>query len=130
MESLAAVETNTLSQQVLEYALNTDGLDTSDTTGVSYLQYRADTDAVASWLATTARKCGFPVDLLTSSPKCQTHQQQSSQRLKGKTRKQARATADDTGVTLSTPGAFKLPTFTIAAKEFVSLAAYVAAATR
>ncbi|EEH41276.2 hypothetical protein PAAG_03562 [Paracoccidioides lutzii Pb01] len=90
MESLAAVETNTLSQQVLEYTLNTDGLDTSGTTGMYT-----------------------------------THQQQQFlQQLKGKAQKQAHTTANDTGVSLSTPGASKLLMFIIAAKEFSTPVAY------
>lgn len=31
-----------------------------------YQQYKLDTDSVASWLATTARACGYPTDLFTS----------------------------------------------------------------
>jgi hypothetical protein len=58
----------------------------------SYLQYKSDTDAVASWLATTAKKCGYPQDLVTSSNP-EDKQQRSSQRLKGKARKMARDAA-------------------------------------
>jgi hypothetical protein len=32
----------------------------------SYKQYKEDTDAVATWLATTAKKCGYAVDLLVN----------------------------------------------------------------
>lgn len=31
-----------------------------------YKQYKQDTDSVASWLATTAKACGYPADLFTS----------------------------------------------------------------
>ncbi|POS76706.1 hypothetical protein DHEL01_v204908 [Diaporthe helianthi] len=31
-----------------------------------YQQYKQDTDSVASWLASTAKDCGYPADLLTS----------------------------------------------------------------
>lgn len=31
-----------------------------------YQQYKKDTDSVASWLATTAKACGYPADLLTT----------------------------------------------------------------
>lgn len=29
-----------------------------------YQQYKQDTDSVASWLASTAKACGYPADLL------------------------------------------------------------------
>ena len=51
----------------------------------SYLQYKSDTDTVASWLANTAIKCGYPADLLTKGKQ----KPQASGRLKGKARKLA-----------------------------------------
>lgn len=101
----------------------------SDLFTSSYLQYKADTDAVASWLARTAMKLGYSVDLVAADKPEQKQQQQHppSQRLKGKARKmakqgmpapQARAQQE----TLQK----KLPKYTIAVKDFVSLADYIA----
>ncbi|VUC31970.1 unnamed protein product [Clonostachys rosea] len=61
-----------------------------------YRQYKKDTDSVASWLASTARQHGYPLDLLptdqgnTSTPK-------STRRLKGKARRESRNAAPKTG---------------------------------
>lgn len=76
----------------------------------SYLQYKLDTDNVASWLARTAKKCGYAADLLKVKPmparasetQFRPTQQSTSQqpqpavkvgggRLKGKARKIAKA---------------------------------------
>lgn len=86
----------------------------------SYLQYKTDTDTVASWLAATARKCGYAVDLLT---KGQTKSAAGSGRLKGKARKQARSKETSTS---SAPKP-SLPTYTIAVKDFTTLADFIAA---
>ncbi|KAL4970641.1 uncharacterized protein BDV14DRAFT_54 [Aspergillus stella-maris] len=92
----------------------------------SYLKYKADTNAVATWLVATARKCGFPVDTLgapaTGTPPTQA---QPSKRLKGKARKAAR----NTGTAPTPPGNSGAPKHTLAIKDFVGLADYIAAAT-
>ncbi|EYE92270.1 uncharacterized protein EURHEDRAFT_415694 [Aspergillus ruber CBS 135680] len=83
----------------------------------SYLQYKSDTDTVASWLASTAIQCGYAADFLTKGKQ----KQQGSGRLKGKARKVARdAPAKPT---LSTP---PIKTYTIAIKDFIGLAEYIA----
>src|SRR5437762_3512711 len=95
----------------------------------SYLQYKADTNILASWLAATAKKCGYASDLLQRE---NASQKQSSQRLKGRARKQARETAqnsqEDTKPTPSQSAA--APTYTIAIRDFISLAEYIASFTR
>ncbi|KAJ0128328.1 Inversin [Fusarium oxysporum f. sp. albedinis] len=55
----------------------------------TYQQYKADTNSVAAWPASTAKACGCPADLLTSNMK-QTSQQKVAGRLKGKARKDAK----------------------------------------
>lgn len=47
----------------------------SDLLTSSYLQYKADTDAVASWLARTAKKLGYSSDLVVSEKPEQKQQQ-------------------------------------------------------
>jgi hypothetical protein len=57
------------------------------------LEYKADTNSVAQWLASTAIRYGYPKDLLIGTKPLQV--QQPSKRLKGKARKLAReATAE------------------------------------
>ena len=66
-----------------------------------YAQYKADTDAVASWLAATARDAGCPGELLPDGVGNKPQQQQQEQqqqpkptgRLKGKARKEAKKAA-------------------------------------
>ena len=97
----------------------------SDVLKSTYLQYKADTDAVASWLATTAKICGYAVDLLVNKDE-QKPKQQSSGRLKGKARKLAREAAKDADAIGATPTE-RGPTYTITIKDFVSLAEWIAA---
>lgn len=90
----------------------------------SYLQYKADTNAVASWLATTAKSCGYAPDLLARENNGQ--QKASTGRLKGKARKQARETANQSSAEQK-PSA---PTYTIAVKDFINLAQHIAGFTK
>ncbi|EFW14313.1 conserved hypothetical protein [Coccidioides posadasii str. Silveira] len=77
----------------------------SDFLTSSYLQYKADTNAVASWLATTARKCGYTLGTPTASPEPAStdNLHQPSKRLKGKARKQARAGKSSQGAPRELP---------------------------
>jgi len=78
----------------------------------AYRQYKQDTDAVASWLAATARAHGYPADLLANySPP----EPPKSGRLKGKARKEAarEQAADASGPTHK---------YTVAIRDFVPLA--------
>lgn len=52
-----------------------------------YKTYKADTDAIATWLALTAKRCGYAPDLLESGGDNPTA---TSKRLKGKARKQTK----------------------------------------
>ncbi|EGO54381.1 hypothetical protein NEUTE1DRAFT_131919 [Neurospora tetrasperma FGSC 2508] len=67
-----------------------------------YLGYKKDTDAVAAWLASTAKKCGFPADQLksgswdTSDTSSLSTKSSSSGRKKGKARKAASAAVQAT----------------------------------
>jgi hypothetical protein len=95
----------------------------------SYLQYKADTDTVASWLASTAKKCGYAPDLLEKE---KVGQNQPSKRLKGKARKQAREAAkcaqEESELEPGKPAPG--PTYIIAIKDFTGLAEYIASFTR
>jgi hypothetical protein len=57
----------------------------------SYKQYKDDTNHIASWLATTAKRCGHPSDLLTST--AAKNDAQTAPKLKGRARKLARDAA-------------------------------------
>lgn len=85
-----------------------------------YQQYKDDTNAVAAWLASTAKSCGYPADLLSGS----SSQSTGSKRLKGKARKEAKATAPKSQG--SSPS-ISHPDYTIAIKDFIPLAEFVAA---
>lgn len=104
----------------------------SDFLTSSYLQYKADTDAVAAWLVATARNCGFPVETLagSSSPSSSApSKNQSSKQLKDKARNLAREGGASKPVPAPSKGSDQQK-LTIAVKDFVSLADYIAAATK
>ncbi|KAH8696777.1 hypothetical protein GQ44DRAFT_719095 [Phaeosphaeriaceae sp. PMI808] len=84
----------------------------------TYHRYKQDTDNIATWLATTAKRFGFPADLLTGNAQSKA---QKSKRLKGKARNKAKQTAS-----ASKPSSTSLPKYTICVKDFVTLAEYLA----
>ncbi|KAK3935590.1 hypothetical protein QBC46DRAFT_397181 [Diplogelasinospora grovesii] len=86
-----------------------------------YQQYKQDTDAVAAWLASTARKCGFPADLL-SNPLASGPPQRATGRRKGKARRDAKKTINKDSV-----GQAKFPKYIVAIRDFVPLAEFIAA---
>ncbi|KAI7774884.1 hypothetical protein LA080_007709 [Diaporthe eres] len=88
-----------------------------------YQQYKDDTNAVAAWLASTAKSCGYSADLL-SGGSSQATGPERSKRLKGKARKQAKAAAPNPQGASSTTSR---PDYTIAIKDFIPLAEFVAA---
>lgn len=88
-----------------------------------YQQYKKDTNAVASWLASTAKSCGYPPDLLFGGSS-QTNGPERSKRLKGKARKEAKAAASQAQGSSSSSAR---PEYTIAIKDFIPLAEFVAA---
>ncbi|RGP81070.1 hypothetical protein FLONG3_859 [Fusarium longipes] len=90
----------------------------------TYQQYKADTDSVAAWLASTEKACGYPADLLTSSG-TKAAQSKGAGRLKGKARKDAKKQKPPQSVPSDTA-----PKYTIAIKDFVPLAQYILASSK
>lgn len=91
----------------------------------SYTIYKEDTDSVATWLATTVRRCGYALDLLPGS--ADNHTAQKASRLKGKARKLAKAAAstrDESSASATRPGS---TIYTIAIKDFIPLADHIVA---
>lgn len=88
-----------------------------------YQQYKKDTNAVASWLASTAKSCGCPSDLL-SGGSFQATEPEQTKRLKGKARKEAKAAAAQQQ---STSSSYARPDYVIAIKNFIPLAEFIAA---
>ncbi|KAI4737700.1 hypothetical protein E4T50_11819 [Aureobasidium sp. EXF-12298] len=78
----------------------------------TYTTYKKDTGAIANWLATTAKRCGFSPEVLKDSEK--------TPKLKGRARKLARDAASKDG-TKSTP----LRIYTIPIKSFTQLASQI-----
>lgn len=92
----------------------------------SYKTYKEDTNAVASWLALTAKQCGYPVDLLSTAKEPDSRATQaSSGRLKGKARKAAKDAAQKEPGRSTSSASAKPPRYIIKIKEFVTLAEYV-----
>lgn len=96
----------------------------------SYLEYKADTNSVAQWLASTAIKYGYPKDLLLGTNQ-QQQVQQPSRRLKGKARKLAREATAEKPQNSAAPANEQqnIPRHIIAIKEFTTLAEYIAGRT-
>lgn len=90
----------------------------------SYKTYKDDTNAVASWLATTARQCGYLVDLVSTADSSTVTQ--ATGRLKGKARKEAKkALQSEPGQSTSNGSASasaRSPRHIIKIKDFTTLA--------
>ncbi|KAJ9604210.1 hypothetical protein H2200_011044 [Cladophialophora chaetospira] len=94
----------------------------------SYRRYKHDTDYITTWLATTAEQRGF----VTEQHKPQTPTEKPTI-LKGRARTLARRAAQATtpSATLEKPGMSKThPTYTIAVKDFLSMAEHIASNTQ
>lgn len=89
----------------------------------TYRRYKQDTDDIATWLATTAKRFGFSADLLTNNAQ---DKDQKSQRLKGKARKKAKEAAESSATNTSRASSNSVPKYTIGIKDFVTLAEYLA----
>ncbi|RSM03293.1 hypothetical protein CDV31_010569 [Fusarium ambrosium] len=92
-----------------------------------YREYKKDTNSIASWLASTAKECGYPPDLLSNPPSSKQQQQQQpakTGRLKGK----ARTAAKKNKAKGTTPETTSVPQYIISIKDFISLAEYISAA--
>lgn len=88
----------------------------------SYRQYKADTDMVTTWLATTSKACGY-VDARANS-----NRPSKSGRLKGKARKQAVIeTGSGDGLSSSQKETGKAKNI-IAIKDIEPMAAHIAKA--
>ncbi|KAF4440758.1 hypothetical protein F53441_12209 [Fusarium austroafricanum] len=88
----------------------------------AYQQYKADTDSVAAWLASTAKACGYPADLLSPDG-----QKKETGRLKGKARKGAKKQQKPAQNSAPADSARK---YIIAIKDFIPLAEYIFASTK
>lgn len=84
----------------------------------TYRRYKNDTNAIASWLASTARSVGFPTDNLSASGGKDKDKPGAGGRLKGKARTEAkkRAAASESGNSSS---------YIISTKDYIALAEYV-----
>jgi hypothetical protein len=93
----------------------------------SYKRYKDDTNRIASWLAITAKKCGYPSDLLKNE--AAKKEEQSAPKLKGRARKLARDAAK--AAPSKQPGAATKDAiqakkaYTIARKDFITLADFI-----
>lgn len=98
----------------------------------SYKQYKDDTNHVASWLATTAKRCGYPSDLLTST--AAKKDAQTAPKLKGRARKLARdaakAAPPKKPALQSEDETQAKKIYIIARKDFVTLADFIASFNR
>jgi hypothetical protein len=94
----------------------------------SYKQYKDDTNHIASWLATTAKRCGYSSDLLTST--AAKNDAQTAPKLKGRARKLARdaakAAPSKQPALQSKDEARAKKVYIIARKDFVTLADFIA----
>ncbi|CAG9992199.1 unnamed protein product [Clonostachys byssicola] len=88
-----------------------------------YQQYKADTDAVATWLATTAKARGYVQGLGSAASGGA-----PSGRLKGKARKQAKQVAQppqDFGATISSKPAAQAKTYVLKISDFEPMASFL-----
>ncbi|KAM3556423.1 hypothetical protein MY1884_005056 [Beauveria asiatica] len=84
----------------------------------TYLEYKKDTDSIASWLASTARAAGFNTSDLSAPPSLAGT---SGGRLKGKARKQAKK-APSKPVAKSTKYVIRIRDFTVLAEYILEKA--------
>ncbi|ROV86761.1 hypothetical protein VMCG_10893 [Cytospora schulzeri] len=83
----------------------------------TYKQYKADTEAIAGWLAETSTKCGGSTSTVPAAPP-------TSTRLKGKARKQAKEAAKAGAA--SKPHLQEPPKYTIRVSDFTTMAKTIA----
>ncbi|KAJ9604214.1 hypothetical protein H2200_011048 [Cladophialophora chaetospira] len=89
-----------------------------DYLSTSYQKYKADTDYIATWLATTAKQCGFVID-----PAATELQIKKTEKLKGRARTLARrAEKSSTG----TKASVQKYTYTVAVRQFLPMAQHIA----
>lgn len=94
----------------------------------SWKTYKEDTNTVADWLATKAKQCGYPADLLDRTDR--PPQVEPSKRLKGSARKKAKDAAKAQGAPAKASEATATPppkpNYIINVKEFTTLAEFIA----
>lgn len=104
----------------------------SDFLKSSLKTYKDDTDSIATWLAVTAKQCGYSSDLLDRTDSFSSSK--PSTRLKGKARKRAKGAATARGNQSATsqiagePPA--KPSYIIKVRDFITLAEYIAGFSR
>ncbi|KAL8668933.1 MAG: hypothetical protein Q9168_006459 [Polycauliona sp. 1 TL-2023] len=93
----------------------------------SYKTYKEDTNAIATWLATKARQCGYSADLWNCDESSKSSKAvQAPKRLKGKARKNAQeASKAAAAANPAVPVTVEPITYVIKVKEFISLAEYI-----
>ncbi|WKT54174.1 hypothetical protein QSH57_004758 [Fusarium oxysporum f. sp. vasinfectum] len=99
-----------------------------------YQQYKRDTDIVASWLASTAKKHGYTTSLAappTAGAAANKSAAPSSGRLKGKARKEAKQQqkqhVEPSGIDAKdAPDPLPKPKYVLAIRDFVPLAEFIA----
>ena len=103
----------------------------------SYKTYKEDTSYIATWLANTAKQCGYSADLLDCQDAVDPSKAtQASKRRKGKARKKANdavtagVSSSSTATTSPATTQSIARTYTIKIKDFISLAEYVVSSTR
>lgn len=93
----------------------------------NYLQYKADTDYVAAWLARTALLCGYPAGILHRSQSTRTTSlTQTSQRLKEELLDPLETLQTETKLSDNLKSASNSPMYTIPVQQFTDLAEYIA----
>ena len=84
----------------------------------TYVEYKRDTDAIAGWLASSAKVAGFSANGFSSVKT----KQLPSTRLKGKARTEAKKNAS---VTSNTPSSASGPRYVIGIQDFTAMAEYL-----
>ncbi|KAK8195700.1 uncharacterized protein BKA78DRAFT_342461 [Phyllosticta capitalensis] len=103
----------------------------------TYLQYKEDTDAVASWLARTARRCGYSGDLLSKGEDAENEEGDPdtkpahSHKSKSKGKKKTKARSQQPKPVQppepqTTPSAPRKPSYLISIPAFTILAEFIA----
>ncbi|VUC32098.1 unnamed protein product [Clonostachys rosea] len=89
-----------------------------------YHEYKKDTSSIATWLASTAKECGYPAALLPSTPSAPTAQGPATGgRLKGKARVAAKKAKEKAqGGPAPKPQGPPINRYIISIKDFVPLA--------
>ncbi|KAI8246609.1 hypothetical protein K4K57_003536 [Colletotrichum sp. SAR 10_99] len=82
-----------------------------------YQQYKHDTNFVAAWLATTAKSCGYPSDLLSEIQAKEESSKPAKNKAKGGKGKKKKKQTDQAP-----------KKYTVAVKEFIPLAQYISTA--